>query len=69
MTEALKARGRAFQWVGVGKERNDIRLKRIIDECRKIGVPVRVMTRMELDEMAVQWCASGTGGSDLGQAI
>jgi 23S rRNA (guanosine2251-2'-O)-methyltransferase len=52
VTEALKARGRNFEWVAVAKERNDIRLKRAIEECRKIGVPVRVMSRMELDEIA-----------------
>ncbi|MFZ1916495.1 MAG: 23S rRNA (guanosine(2251)-2'-O)-methyltransferase RlmB [Terriglobales bacterium] len=59
VTEALKARGRAFEWVGVAKERNDIRLKRIIDECRKIGIPVRVMTRMELDDVAVAGAHQG----------
>jgi 23S rRNA (guanosine2251-2'-O)-methyltransferase len=59
VTEALKERARAFEWVGVAKERNDIRLKRIIDECRKIGVPVRVMTRMELDEVAVAGAHQG----------
>jgi len=53
VTEALKARGRAFEWVGVAKERNDIRLQRIIDDCRKAGVPVRVLPRVELDRMAV----------------
>jgi 23S rRNA (guanosine2251-2'-O)-methyltransferase len=52
VTEALKARGRNFEWVGVAKERKDIRLRRVIDECRKIGVPVRVMSREELDEVA-----------------
>src|SRR5436305_2966026 len=52
VTEALKARGRAFQWVGVAEERKDIRLKRVIEECRKIGVPVRVLTRVELDRLA-----------------
>lgn len=52
VVEALKARGRAFTWVAVAKERKDIRLQRVIDECRKIGVPVRVLTRMELDELA-----------------
>jgi 23S rRNA (guanosine2251-2'-O)-methyltransferase len=52
VTEALKARGRAFEWVAVAKERKDIRLQRVIDECRKIGVPVRVLSRMELDELA-----------------
>jgi 23S rRNA (guanosine2251-2'-O)-methyltransferase len=52
VTEALKARGRAFQWVGMAKERNDIRLQRMIEECRKLGVPVRFLTRVELDRMA-----------------
>src|SRR5271166_1781547 len=52
VTEALKARGRNFEWVAVARERNDIRLKRAIDECRKIGVPVRVLSRVELDEIA-----------------
>jgi len=52
VTEALKARGRAFQWVGMAKERNDIRLQRMIEECRRLGVPVRFLTRMELDQMA-----------------
>src|ERR1039458_1094285 len=52
VTEALKARGRNFEWVGVAKERKDIRLRRVIDQCRKIGVPVRVLSREELDEIA-----------------
>jgi 23S rRNA (guanosine2251-2'-O)-methyltransferase len=52
VAEALKARGRAFSWVGVAKERSDIRLKRIIEDCRKVGVPVKVLARTELDEMA-----------------
>src|ERR1700694_11266 len=50
--EALKARGRAFQWVGMAKERNDIRLQRMIEECRRLGVPVKFLTRTELDQMA-----------------
>jgi 23S rRNA (guanosine2251-2'-O)-methyltransferase len=59
VTEALKARGRAFEWVGVAKERKDIRLQRIIDECRKAGVPVRVLSRVELDRMAVAGAHQG----------
>ena len=43
VTEALKARGRAFEWVGMAKERHDIRLQRLIEECRKIGVPVKFL--------------------------
>ena len=52
VTEALKARGRAFQWVGMAKERHDLRLQRMIEDCRRIGVPVRFLTRTELDRMA-----------------
>jgi 23S rRNA (guanosine2251-2'-O)-methyltransferase len=59
VVEALKARGRAFEWVGVAKERKDIRLQRIIDECRKAGVPVRVLSRVELDRMAVAGAHQG----------
>ena len=59
VSEALKAQGRAFEWVGVAKERNDIRLQRIIDECRKAGVQVRVLSRVELDRIAVPGAHQG----------
>ena len=52
VAEALKARGRAFEWVGVAKERHDLRLQRVIDECRGLGVAVRFVPRSELDRMA-----------------
>src|SRR5438445_12885342 len=52
VAEALKARGRAFQWVGVAKERHDLRLQRVVDECRKVGIAVRFLPRPELDRMA-----------------
>src|SRR5881227_1045424 len=52
VTEALKARGRAFEWVGMAKERNDIRLQRLIEDCRRLGVNVRFLQRTELDRMA-----------------
>jgi 23S rRNA (guanosine2251-2'-O)-methyltransferase len=52
VTEALKARGRAFEWVGMAKERHDLRLQRLIEECRRVGVPVRFLLRTELDRMA-----------------
>ena len=54
VTEALKARGRAFEWVGMAKERHDLRLQRLIEDCRKLGIPVRFLQRSELDEMAGQ---------------
>jgi 23S rRNA (guanosine2251-2'-O)-methyltransferase len=52
VSEALKARGKAFEYVSVAKERHDLRLQRIIEECRRIGLPVRFMSRAELDRMA-----------------
>jgi 23S rRNA (guanosine2251-2'-O)-methyltransferase len=52
VTESLKARARAFQWVGMAKERHDLRLTRILEDCRKLGIPVRFLQRTELDHMA-----------------
>src|SRR5215467_7063646 len=52
VTEALKSRGRAFEWVGMAKERHDLRLQRLIEECRRLGIPVRFLPRAELDRMA-----------------
>ena len=52
VSEALKARGRAFAWVGVAKERHDLRLQRLVEDCRKQGIAVRFVGRAELDRMA-----------------
>jgi len=52
VSEALKARGRAFEWVGVAKDRRDLRLQKLVQECRSQGVRVRFLPRMELDRMA-----------------
>ena len=52
VAEALKARGRAFEWVGVAKERNDLRLQRLIQDCRKNSIAVRFLPRVDLDRMA-----------------
>src|SRR6202795_4820769 len=52
VAEALKARGRTFAWVGVAKERHDLRLKQIVDDCRRQGIAVRFVPRAELDRMA-----------------
>ena len=45
VAEALKARGRSFEWVGVLKERHDLRLQRVVEECRRNGVAVRFLGR------------------------
>ena len=52
VSEALKARGRGFEWVGVAKERHDLRLQKVIDECRRNSIAVRFLPRGELDRMA-----------------
>jgi len=52
VAEALKARARSFEWVGVLKERHDLRLQRLVEECRRNGVAVRFLGRPELDSMA-----------------
>jgi 23S rRNA (guanosine2251-2'-O)-methyltransferase len=52
VSEALKAQGRAFEWVGVAKERHDLRLQRVVEACRRNGVVVRFVPRPELDRMA-----------------
>src|ERR1700733_15769574 len=52
VTEALKARGRTFEWVGMAKERHDIRLQRLIEDCRRLGLQVRFLERTELDKLA-----------------
>ena len=52
VAEALKARSRAFEWVAVSKARHDLRLQRVVDECRRQGVAVRFLMRPELDRMA-----------------
>ena len=52
VVEALKARGRAFEWVAVSRERHDLRLQRVVEECRRKGVAVRFLLPPELDRMA-----------------
>jgi 23S rRNA (guanosine2251-2'-O)-methyltransferase len=51
VTEALKARGRGFEWVGLAKERHDLRLQKVIQECRRNSIAVRFLPRPELDRM------------------
>lgn len=59
VSEALKARGRGFEWVGVARERHDLRLQKLIQECRHNAVPVRFLTRAELDRMAASAAHQG----------
>src|SRR6202158_690288 len=52
VAEALKARGRSFELVGGLKERHDLRLQRVVEECRRNGVAVRFLGRPDLDRLA-----------------
>ena len=52
VAEALKARGRGFEYVAVARERNDQRVHQIVASCRSQGVPVRTMPRQDLDRLA-----------------
>jgi 23S rRNA (guanosine2251-2'-O)-methyltransferase len=50
--EALAARGRAFEYVGVAPGRGDARIQRIVELCRAAGVAVRSMPRDQLTRLA-----------------
>ncbi len=50
--EALKARGRGFEYVAVARERHDGRVQRVLEACRVIGVPVRQVPRDQLTRLA-----------------
>jgi 23S rRNA (guanosine2251-2'-O)-methyltransferase len=50
--EALKSRGRSFQYVAVARNRSDEKLARIIADCRASGVPVRFLERYDLERLA-----------------
>jgi len=50
--EALKARGRAFEYVGVARERKDARVQRIVESCRAAGVALRFLPRDQVERLA-----------------
>jgi 23S rRNA (guanosine2251-2'-O)-methyltransferase len=52
VAEALRARGRAFQYVGIARERQDHRMRELVRQCRELGVPVRQLSREELTRLA-----------------
>ena len=52
VSEALKSRGRGFEYVAVARERRDNRVQRIMNACRQQGVAVRQVPREELDRLA-----------------
>ena len=52
VTEALKARGRSFDYIAVSPERHDLRVHKIVTSCRELGVPVRQLPREQLNRLA-----------------
>jgi 23S rRNA (guanosine2251-2'-O)-methyltransferase len=50
--EALRSRGRAFEYVAVAKDRKDAKLQRIVAACREAGVAVRFEERDQLTRIA-----------------
>ncbi len=52
VSEALKSRGRTFQYVAIAKDRMDPKVQRIIEDCRQSGVTVRFLPRDYLDRTA-----------------
>ncbi len=50
--EALKARGRSFQYVAVATGRQDARVEQLVAACRSAGVAVRFEPRYQLDRLA-----------------
>ena len=52
VAEALKSRGRNFEYVGIAKDRHDARLQSLIEKCRELGVAVRFLSRQEMDRLS-----------------
>ena len=52
VAEALKSRGRGFEYVAISRERHDAKLQRIVEDCRESRVPVRFVSRQDLDRLA-----------------
>ncbi|MGH9570078.1 MAG: RNA methyltransferase substrate-binding domain-containing protein, partial [Candidatus Angelobacter sp.] len=50
--EALAARERAFEYVGVAAGRGDARIRKIVHLCRAAAVPVRTVPRDQLTQLA-----------------
>lgn len=50
--EALRSRGRAFEYVALARGRADAKLQRIVEACRAAGVPVRFEERERLQRLA-----------------
>jgi len=50
--EALRSRGRAFEYVAVARDRKDAKLQAVVAACREAGVAVRFEPREQLTRLA-----------------
>ena len=50
--ETLRARGRGVEYIAASRDRNDMKLQRVIEAARAAGVSVRFMPREQLDRLA-----------------
>jgi 23S rRNA (guanosine2251-2'-O)-methyltransferase len=50
--EALRVRGRAFDYIAVSRERQDHRVQKVVEAARQAGVPVRLMPREQLERLS-----------------
>src|SRR5947199_2188323 len=50
--ETLKSRPKGVHYVAMARERNDIKLQRILEECRAAGIQVRFVEKKELERLA-----------------
>ena len=49
--ETLKSRPKGVHYVAMARERNDIKLKRILEGCRTNGIQVRFVEKKELERL------------------
>jgi 23S rRNA (guanosine2251-2'-O)-methyltransferase len=52
VTEAIRARGKAVEYVALLRERHDNRIQRVIDAARAAGVSVRLLPRDQMARLA-----------------
>ncbi len=50
--EAVESRPRAIEYVAVARDRRDAKVERIVEQCRRAGITLRLMSREELRRLA-----------------
>lgn len=52
VAEAIESRGSAIEYVAVAKDRRDVKVQHIVDDCRRAGISVRFVSRDDLTRLA-----------------